>query len=89
MADDVIDRGADGLWKAAIIDVGRNRLLHVDDVIVTDAIELLRRDSGEHVLADHVEHVGCQAAGDTHLFLFVGCLNRDHGAGYATGGVVA
>ena len=54
--------------KAAVIEVRRDRVLHVDDVVVADAVELLGRDAGHHVLADHVEHLGGQAAGDRASF---------------------
>src|SRR3546814_481916 len=68
VADDVVDRGAQGLGKTAIADVGRDRALHIDDVVVADAVEFLGGDAGAHVLTDHLQHISGQTAGNTHFF---------------------
>ena len=47
-------------------------MLHIDDVVVADAVELVGADAGRHVLADHVEHVGRQRAGEAQLLLLLG-----------------
>ena len=72
VADHVVDRGAERLRKALVADVGRDRLLHVDDVLVGDAVELLGRDAGLDVLAHELEHLGGEAAGDAHLLDLLG-----------------
>ena len=65
VADDMVDRGAHGLGEAAVADVGRDRLLHVDDEFVADAGRVPRCVTpGPDVLADHVQHVGGQRARD-------------------------
>ncbi len=74
VADHVIDRGADRLREAAVIQGGRNGLLHVHDELVAAGIELVGGDAGYDVRADHVQHVRGQAAGDAHLFLLGGVL---------------
>jgi len=78
VADHVIHRGADGLGESPVVEVRRHRALHRDDVVVADAIELLGGHTGNHVLGNHVEHVGGQPAGGAHLFLFLGRFDR-HG----------
>ena len=88
VADDVIDRGADGLGEAAVVEVGRHRALHVHDVVVAEPVELLGGHARDDVLADHVEHLGRQAPGDAHFFLLFRGLDRDvhrvrNGAGAA------
>jgi hypothetical protein len=80
VADDVVDRCADRLRKAAIAERCRDGLLPIDDVVVADAVEFLGRNAGNHVLTDHVEHLGGQAARDSHRVLFRGGLHR-HVAG--------
>jgi hypothetical protein len=67
VADDVVDRGADGLGEALVAEVGRDRLLLLDDVPVADAVQVVGRDPGLDVLAHDVQDLGRQAAGDPHL----------------------
>jgi hypothetical protein len=69
VTDHMIHRGADGLRKAAIADIGRNRLLHIHDVIVTELVELIGADPRRYVVADHVQHVRRQGAGNTQFLL--------------------
>ncbi len=71
MADDIVHRGAHGLGEAAVADVGRDRLLHVDDVVVADAVQLGGGDAGLDVGSDDVEHFGGQAAGHPHQLDFL------------------
>src|SRR5882724_13192757 len=70
----VVHGRANGLGKTAVIQVCGNRSLHIDDVVVADAIEFLSSDAGYDVLADHVEHFCCQASGHAHFFLLFGGL---------------
>jgi len=76
VADDVVHGRADGFWKATVVQRGRHGLELIDDVLVADAVELLRGDAGAHELADHVEHVGRQAPGYAHFALLFGRLDR-------------
>ena len=68
MADDMVDRGAQGLGETVIADIGRHRLLHVDDVLVSDAIQLLGAHTGLDVILEHGQHFGRESAGNTHAF---------------------
>src|SRR5690606_955293 len=82
VAHDVVHRCADRLREAAIVERRRHRTELVDDVLVADAVQLVGRNAGADMLADHVEHVGREAAGDTHLVLFLRRLDGDgHGVG--------
>src|SRR5690606_19546485 len=67
VADDVVDRSADRRREAAVAHVGRDRALHLDDVVVADPVQLGRGHAGLHVRGHHLEHLGGQAAGDAHL----------------------
>src|SRR5690606_41711621 len=79
---DVVDGGADGLGKAVVVQGGGNRLLYVDYIVVTKSVQFSSGDARAYVRSDHFQHLGGQAAGDTHLFDFVGCLDDDgHGVG--------
>ena len=66
MADHVVDRRADRLREAVVADVGRDRLLHVDNVLVADPVQLFGGHARLHERGDHVQHLGRQAAGDAH-----------------------
>src|SRR5690606_12621750 len=72
VADDVVDRGAHGLGEAAVAQVGRDRALHVHDVVVADAVQFRGADPRLHIRGDHFQHLGGQAAGDAHLLDFFG-----------------
>jgi hypothetical protein len=77
MAHDMVHRGADGLRETSIVHVGGNRLLDLGDVLEAQPIEFLGGHAGFDVIPDHVENLGCQAAGDAHFFLLGRGLNRD------------
>src|SRR5690606_1039418 len=77
VADDVVDRGAHRLGKTAVADVGRDRALHVDDVVVADAVELLGGHARLHVRGNDLEHLGGHAAGNAHLLDLFGGLEGD------------
>src|SRR5881394_199418 len=80
VADDVVHGRADRLREAAVVERRRDRAEVVHDVVVADLVEVIRRHSGFDVRADHIEHVGREAAGDAHLLLFVRRLDRDRHA---------
>ena len=63
-----------------VIQRGRDGLLVVDYVVVTDPVEFIGGDASLHVGADHFENFGRQAACDAHFFYLFGCFDRDrHG----------
>ena len=79
MTDHMVDRGAQGLRKAVVADVGWNRLLHVDDVLVGEPVELLGGDTGLDVFLQHRQHFSRQLAGNTHAFeVFGGFQGNGH-----------
>ncbi len=87
VADHVVDRRADRLGEAAVADIGRRRLLHVDDVVVADAVQLFGRHARLDVGSDDVEHLAGQTAGDAHQFDFLGGFQiHAHGAHYRRSG---
>ncbi|MNG01284.1 hypothetical protein D3C84_842560 [compost metagenome] len=77
MADHVVDRGADRLGEALVVERRGNGLLHVDDVVVADTVQFLGGHAGFDMLADHLQHFGGQAAGNAHLLDFGGRLDGD------------
>jgi len=60
VADHLVHRRADGLRVA---DVGRDRLEHVDDVVVAGLVQRIGAHTRPHVPGDHLQHIGGQAAG--------------------------
>ncbi|MNN46538.1 hypothetical protein D3C81_1609220 [compost metagenome] len=81
VADDVVDRGADRLGEALVVQRRGNGLLHVDDVVVADAVQFVGSDAGLDVFADHFQHFGGQAAGDAH---FLDIFRRLDGDGHGS-----
>ena len=80
VADHVIDRGADGLRKAAVVQVRGDGFELVHDEVVAALVELLRGHPGLDERLDHVEHARRQTPGGAHLFLFCRGLDGDvHG----------
>jgi hypothetical protein len=76
MADHMVHRGADRLGKAVVVQRCRDRLLHIDDVVMADAVELAGADAGLDMGRDHLQHFGGEAPGDAHLFDLVGALDQ-------------
>ena len=75
----VVDRGAHCLREPPVADVGRDRVLDPDDVIVADPVQIVGADAGRDMLPDHVQHVGREAAGHAQFGLFFRGLDRDLG----------
>ena len=66
VADHVVDRGADRLGEAFVIQRGRDGFLHVDYIVVADTVQRFGGDAGLDVFGDHFQHVGSQFAGNAH-----------------------
>src|SRR3546814_108556 len=85
---------AGGQGVSAVADIGRRGLLHVHDVLVADAVQLIGGHPRLHVRGDHLQDLGGQAAGLAHLLDFFGGLEvdghrgiiADCGVGLDTGG---
>ena len=77
VADNVVYRGADGFRKAIVIQWGRDGLLHIDDVVVTDFIQLASANSRLNVRANHFQDFGSQFSGYSHFYNVVGCFNMN------------
>jgi hypothetical protein len=75
MADHVVDRGTDGFGETAVVQRGRNGLLGIDDVVVTDAVQFIGRNPWLHVCANHVEDISGESARDPHFGLLGGAFN--------------
>src|SRR5260370_41951286 len=73
----VIHGRADGLRKPTIVEVCRDGPLHLDDIVVAYAVELLGSHTGDDVLPDHVEYLCGQASGHAHLFLLFSSFYSD------------
>ncbi|MNR39128.1 hypothetical protein D3C85_1573040 [compost metagenome] len=70
MADHFVDGGAHGLGKAVVADIGRNGLLHIDDMVVTEPIEFVGGDPRLHMGRDHGQHLGRQRGCHARLGYF-------------------
>src|SRR5690606_5883908 len=77
VAHHMVDRGADRLRKAAIVERRGNRLLGVDDIVVADAVQLPGRHPWFHVFLNHFKDFGREPAGDAHLLYFFRGLDGD------------
>ena len=86
VADHVVDRRADGLRKAAVVEWGGDRLLLLHDVPVADGVELSGGHPRGHVRLDHLQHLRGEPSGDAHPVDFFGGLDGDrHTAGRQNG----
>ena len=74
VADHLVHRRTNRLRKAQVADIRRNRLLRIDDVVVAQRVEVVRRYAGTHVFADHREHVGGKPSGYAQRRNIVGSL---------------
>src|SRR5699024_7028825 len=73
----VVDRGADGLRKAMVIENGRAHSELIDDVFMAYPVDFAGSDAGHDMRADHVQNHGGQAADLAHLVLFFGSFDGD------------
>ena len=64
-----------------VIERRRYGFLVVDDMAVTDVIQLAGGNAGLDVGRDHLQDLGGEATGHSHLCYFVGCLD---GNGHAS-----
>src|SRR5690606_20973237 len=76
VADDVVDRGADRLRKAAVIERRRDRAV-IDDEVVAEPVELAGRDAGPDVGRDEVERLRGQPARPAHAVEALLAVNLD------------
>jgi hypothetical protein len=85
MADLMVDRSADRLGvgritRRCIVQRRRNAALHLDHVVVAEAVEFIGGDAGLHKGLDVVEHFGGESSGEAHAVDFGGGFYRDaHG----------
>ena len=74
MADDLIDRGANGFWKALVIKWCGDGFLDINDMVVAYSIKLSSGDPGDDMRLNHFQYFSCKAARLTHtrdiLFTF-------------------
>ncbi len=67
VAHHVVDRGADRLGEALVVERRGDGLLHVDDIVMADAVQLFGGDAGLDVFGNHFQDFGGQFAGDAHF----------------------
>ncbi len=81
VTDHLVDGDAGGPGKAgaagsgAVIEWCRDRLLNIDDVVMTPLIELTGGDAGLHKRLNHFQNVGGKTARDAHLCHVFGGFN--------------
>jgi hypothetical protein len=76
VADHVIDRGAGRFAIAAIHQGGRHRLV-VHGELEHQAVDVVGRHAGLHLVREHVETFGGQAAGQAHAREGAGAVQLD------------
>lgn len=74
VAHHFINRDANGFRIAVIAEAGRNRVLFINNVIITDAIQLAGADARFNIRFDHLQHFGSQSASDAHFSISSGVL---------------
>ncbi len=76
VADDVVDRGADRLRIAAIVQRRRHRAMR-DDEVVAQLVQRAGRHARPHMRGDHVQRLGRQPAGGAHPGEVLRRVDRD------------
>src|SRR5262245_27872756 len=76
MAEDMVDRGADRLGKAAVVQGRRNGAVP-DDEVMAQTIQLARGDARLDVGRDEIERLGGQASGPPHGVEGLGPMDLD------------
>jgi len=67
MTDDMVHGCADRLGKTIVIQRGRDGLLLIDYVVMTNAVEFTGADARYYVRTNHFQHFGCKTACHTHF----------------------
>ena len=52
-------------------------MLLIDNIVVANAVEVLRGHAKRYVIADHIKHVSSQATCNAHFLLFLGIFEID------------
>src|SRR3989344_596679 len=73
----VVDRGADGARETLVVERRRNRLLHVDDIIMATPVERIGGHARLHVWRDHFQHLGREPARDADFLEFFRAFQGD------------
>ena len=76
VADDVIDRGADGFWVAAIAERRRHRTV-THDVVVAERVEGVGGDTGLDHRRQRIEHLCRKPPGLAHRLELLGPVGLD------------
>ncbi|MNN66895.1 hypothetical protein D3C81_1824960 [compost metagenome] len=75
VADHFIHRDTHGFRETVVAQTGRDRLLLVGDVIVTDTIEFAGGHARFDVRLNDFQHFGSQSAGHAHFLDVIRCFN--------------
>ena len=75
MANHLVDRCADGLGETVIIERGGYGVLHIDNIVVADFVQLGSAHAGADVFANHFQYVGGKSACHAHSGDFFGRFN--------------
>src|SRR5471032_1325744 len=67
VADHFVDRSTHGFREAVITDVTGNGLLHIDDVVVAELVEVVGGDPRLDMRRNHRQHLGSQFASNARL----------------------
>src|SRR5690606_27795129 len=91
-ADDVVDRGADGLLVALVAEAGGQAAV-VEGELADAVVDLAGGDAGPDVFGDHVERLGDQTAGLAHaleglVVVDADFVGADEGVAVQFGGLV-
>jgi hypothetical protein len=67
----VVNRSADRFRKTVIIQRRRDGLLHVDDVVMANLVQLIGGYAGFYMGSNHLKYFASQSAGYPHFFYFL------------------
>ena len=70
MTNYVVNRSANRLREASIIEWGGNGVLCLSNIVMTNGVELICGNTGLYMFFNHVQNLSCKTTNDAHLFNF-------------------
>ena len=67
----LIDGCTDGFGVTPVIERRRDSLLDINDIVMTDAIQLFGADADHDMRGYHLQHFSSQPAGRAHFYNFI------------------
>ena len=75
MAYDMVKRSADRFGKTIVVQWGRDDLLNINNIIMTNSVELTSADAWHHMWLNHFQYFSSKPTACSHAVDFLGCFD--------------